>query len=141
MKSFPFQFEGKEYHLRKLTQEAKEALTDRLTAGRIKQVQRMYRAGLLDAAEFVDAKQAAFVKFGTEAFVAELVDPENRKAFIRAILVESVDDATIARLVLEERKPESDMRSAIDRMAEDDDPKAPTPPVSVLTPTGGAPSS
>lgn len=140
-KTFPFEFEGRELHLRKLNQDAKEDLLDRVTAGRLKQAQRMQKKGYLTPAEFVDAKQAAYVKWGTEAFVMELTDEANAKAFVRAILVEDLDDATVGRLVVEQRDPDSDIAAAIKRMQEDDDPKAKTPPESALILTGGEQSS
>lgn len=141
MKSFPFVFDGKEYHLKKLTQEAKEDLLDRVTAGRLRQAQRMLKKDLITPAEFLDAKQAAYVKWGTEAFVYELIDDANAAAFVRALVVEPLDDATVKALVAEQRNADSDMAVAIGRMAEDDNPKAQTPPVSAQTPTGGEVSS
>lgn len=129
MKQFPFAFGGKEYHLRKLDQDAKEDLLDRVTAGRLKQAQRMLKKGYLAPAEFLDAKQAAYVKWGSEAFVSELCDEANAAAFLRAIVAEPLDDATVAALVVEQREPDSALAVAIKLMAEDDDPKAKTPPV------------
>jgi len=128
MKKFPFEFEGRELHLRKLDLDTKNDLLDRIIAGRLKQAQRMFKKGYLSAVEYIDAKEGAYVKWGTESFVKEFADDENAKAFVRAILIEDVDDATCLRLVKEQRNKESEMALAIDRMREDDDPKAQTPP-------------
>lgn len=141
MKSFPFVFRDRELHLKKLDQDAKEDLLDRVCAGRLKQVERMHKKGYLAPGEYLQAKQAAIVKWGTEAFVIELADDANAAAFVRALLVEPADDATVAALVAEQRNDKSDLAAAILRMWEDDNPKATAPPASASTPTGGAPCS
>jgi hypothetical protein len=128
VKSFPFSFGGREYHLKKLDQDAKDDLLDRLTAGRLKQADRMFRKKLLTPAEYLSAKQGAYVKWGTEAFASELSDPANATAFIRSCLAETVDDAIVLAMASEASNPESDMALAVERMREDDDPKATTPP-------------
>lgn len=128
MKKFPFTALGREFHLRKLDQDAKDDLLDRITAGRLKRADRMFKKGFRTAAEYLSDKQAAYVQWGTEAFVNELIDDTNAGAFVRAIVAEPLDDATVAALVAEQRNPDSDLATAITRMSEDDDPKAPTPP-------------
>ena len=150
MKKFPFTFEGRELNLRKLDQDAKEDLLDRMVAGRLKQAHRMSKKGYLTPELFLDAKQGAYIKWGTEAFVTELVEEANAKAFIRALLVENAEvlkmsvadfDDLISRLVIEQRSLDSDFANAVTRMREDDDPKATTPPDCPSTPTGGDRSS
>lgn len=141
MKRFPFTFRGREWHFHKLDQDAKDDLLDRLTAGRLKQADRMFRKKLLTPAEYLSAKQGAYVKWGTEAFATELNDPVNAMAFIRACLIEQADDETVLAMATEAGSRESDLSLAVERMREDDDPKAMTPPESVSIPTGGVPSS
>lgn len=139
---FPFTVDGAEYHLRKPDLAMKEDILDRLAAARLAQVDRMYRKKLLDDAAYLSAKQGALVKWGSEAMVADLADPDMQRMFVRACLVEQVDDATVARIM---QAPE--LAAAMKRMKDADDPKGrtggptTTPPVSASTPTSGVPSS
>jgi hypothetical protein len=137
VKSFPFSFGGREYHLKKLDQNAKEDLVDRVTAGRLKRADRMHAKGYRTPAEYLSDQQAAYVQWGTAAFVTELIDDANAAAFVRAIVVEPLTDELVKALVAEQRKETSEFRTAITRMTRDDDPKAQTPPGSASTPTGG----
>lgn len=141
MKQFAFEFEGKEYHLRKLTQDIKDEVTDFMTAGRLRQIDRMAKKGLRTATEAELDRQVAFVKWGSKGYLNDLLDEENGKKFLRCIIVEPVDDATLMRLAVEQTDEDSEIHNAMRRMMEDADPKAQTPPPSEPTPTGGAASS
>jgi hypothetical protein len=121
-KTFPFEVGGTAYHLKKLDLAAKESILDELAASRLAQVERMYQKRLFrNDTAYLSAKQAAFVKWGSEAMVADMSEPEMQLKFVRACLVEQVDDATLVKLM-----ESKELAAAMKRMKEDDDPKART---------------
>lgn len=141
MKRFGFEFEGKAYHLRKLDQETKEEILDFMTAARMSQLDRLARKGYRTPVEVEADRQSAYIKWGSKGFLNDLHDEENAKKFLRALLVEEIDDATLFRMVEAQKNEDAELMGALRRMAEDADPKAMPRPPSGSTPTAGAGSS
>jgi uncharacterized protein YicC (UPF0701 family) len=128
MKTYPFEFEGQTYRLKKLDQEVKEEVLDFIVAGRLRQLGRLLKKKLLSPAEYLEAKQGAAVKWGSEAWVMEIADEENAKHFLKHLVIEEVDDDTLGAMVAAQREEGSALGQAIKDNVEDSQvPKARTP--------------
>lgn len=136
-RKFPFTVDGQQYHLGPLDLDTKIHIADLVTVDRIRSAARRFAKKLTTAEEYLAEQQVANVKWGGKPITHELQQNEEaQRVFIRATLIETVDDATLTRLMQSD-----EILIALKMMQEDDDPKVTTPPVSGLTPTGGEPSS
>ncbi len=100
MQSYPFDFEGKEYELKRLTREVKNYITDRMTAERLSGLTRLLAEKLISEKDYVLAKANAIVRWNSPEFANDIVTEEYAIMFIRQLLKDSdkIDDETLNRM-------------------------------------------
>lgn len=123
MRKYPFDVGGETFHLRELDLDAKTDIADRVTAVRLAQCDRLFKKKLRTADQYLTDSQAAFVSWGGKGLAHGVKeDPEMQKAWVRVLLVETVDDATFDRIL---KSP--GLEQAVKRVNADDNPGAGDP--------------